>query len=75
MGRWGDGGMGSAGEIKKDISSPLPCRTTESFLLALLSGRNIIPRKHSAISSQHSASLYFLINEVSILLTYTITIR
>ncbi|NEQ72886.1 MAG: hypothetical protein F6K23_07260 [Okeania sp. SIO2C9] len=30
-GRWGDGGMGSAGEIKKDISSPLPCRTTLIF--------------------------------------------
>ncbi len=28
MGRWGDGGMGSVGEIKKYISSPLPCRTT-----------------------------------------------
>ncbi|NES71524.1 MAG: hypothetical protein F6K24_43155 [Okeania sp. SIO2D1] len=30
MGGWGDGGMGSAGEIKKDISSPLPCRTTKN---------------------------------------------
>ncbi|NET44801.1 hypothetical protein [Okeania sp. SIO2B3] len=27
-GMWGDGGMGSVGEIKKYISSPLPCRTT-----------------------------------------------
>ncbi|NES04227.1 MAG: hypothetical protein F6K22_16145 [Okeania sp. SIO2F4] len=28
MGRWGDGEMGSVEEIKKYISSPLPCRTT-----------------------------------------------
>ncbi len=28
VGRWGDGEMGSVGEIKKYISSPLPCRTT-----------------------------------------------
>ncbi len=28
MGGWGDGEMGSVEEIKKYISSPLPCRTT-----------------------------------------------
>ncbi len=28
MGGWVDGEMGSVGEIKKYISSPLPCRTT-----------------------------------------------
>ncbi len=42
VGRWGDGEcgrwgvweMGSVGEIKKYISSPLPCRTTQKFCLA-----------------------------------------
>ncbi|MGD1704366.1 hypothetical protein [Dapis sp. BLCC M229] len=31
IGRWGDGEMGRWGEIKKYISSPLPCRTTEKI--------------------------------------------
>ncbi|WP_287525184.1 hypothetical protein [Okeania sp. SIO2C2] len=36
MGRWGDGGMGSVGEIKKYISSPLPCRTTKMIIVVVI---------------------------------------
>ncbi|WP_293160960.1 hypothetical protein [Okeania sp. SIO2C9] len=49
MGRLRDGGMGSAGEIKKDISSPLPCRTTSKFtndnyfrLIRFINGSNLV---------------------------------
>ncbi len=37
MGGWGDGEMGSVEEIKKYISSPLPCRTTRFLTLFSLS--------------------------------------
>ncbi len=36
MGRWGDGEMGSVEEIKKYISSPLPCRTTKIYTNPLI---------------------------------------